>query len=241
MHFAAIMHFSEVLDRRDVHDQRKSSSGGRGRDRLDQPGHAGGDAPPVGERDQRVGVDGGGRQPVVDVGQGSVADDPHDDGGRREIVPRGQQLAPGAGAQVRVPAVQRLEQLLERAVTVEQGCRGLLADAGDAGQTVAGVTAQHGQVGVPGAVRHVVLRAEPRLVDDLEVPDAAADVEHADAGGVVDELEEIAVAGDDVDVRRPGGRGAGGEGAGDVVRLEAGASQAGDPEGGEDVDDDRDL
>ena len=45
----------------------------------------------------------------------------------------------------------------------------------------------------------VVLRAHPVVGDPLVLADAAGDVEHPHLGVVVDELEEVAVAGDDVD------------------------------------------
>ena len=72
------------------------------------------------------------------------------------------------------------------------------------GQPVAGVAAQDGEVGV-GAAGDAVLGGDRGLVDQLDVGDAAGGVEHPDAAVVVDELEQVAVAGDDVD--RPRGRG----------------------------------
>ena len=87
---------------------------------------------------------------------------------------------------------------------VDQRRRGLGADAGDAGQPVARVTAEDGEVGV-GAAGDAVLGGHRRLVDQLDVGDAAGGVEHPDAAVVVHELEQVAVAGDDVD--RAAGRG----------------------------------
>ena len=53
--------------------------------------------------------------------------------------------------------------------------------------------------------------------DPLVLADAAGDVEHPHVVGVVDELEQVAVAGDDVDRHRRPGR----EGADHVVGLVA--------------------
>jgi hypothetical protein len=75
-------------------------------------------------------------------------------------------------------------------------------------------------------------------VGDLLVPaDAAGGVEHADPGLVVDELEEVAVAGDDLD-RHPG---IGGQRPDHVVGLVAVGARDRDAERVQDVDDDRDL
>ena len=75
-------------------------------------------------------------------------------------------------------------------------------------------------------------------VGDALVPaHAAGDVEDPDAGLVVDQLEQVPVAGDDVD----GHPGVGGEGADDVVGLVAVGADRRDPERRQHVEDDRDL
>ena len=81
---------------------------------------------------------------------------------------------------------------------LQQRGGGLLADPGDPGQAVGGVAAQGGEVGVLAGVDAVLL-AHPVVGDPLVPADAAGDVEDPDPGVVVDELEEVAVAGDDVD------------------------------------------
>ena len=99
------------------------------------------------------------------------------------------------------PAVALVERVLEAVQVAEgpdQGGGGLLADAGDAGQAVARVAAQHGEVGVPVA-RDVVLFRDLRLGDRVELAEALDRVEHAHLPRVVDELEQVAVAGDHVD------------------------------------------
>ena len=68
---------------------------------------------------------------------------------------------------------------------------------------------------------------------------ALAGVEHPDAGGVVDELEQVAVAGDDVD--RHHAAVPLGQGADDVVGLEARRAEPGDADGAQGVADDRHL
>ena len=69
---------------------------------------------------------------------------------------------------------------------------------GDAGQPVGGVAAQGREVGVLAGVDAVLL-AHPVVGHPLVLADAAGDVEDPDVGLVVDELEQVAVAGDDVD------------------------------------------
>ena len=105
---------------------------------------------------------------------------------------------------------------------------------GDAGQPVAGVAAQGREVGVRAA-RDAVLGGDPGLVDDVGPADAAGGVEHPHRAGVVDQLEQVAVAGDDVDRTRVAGR----QRADDVVGLVAVDAEAGDAQRLEDVLDDR--
>ena len=114
----------------------------------------------------------------------------------------------------------------EVAVRGEQGRGGLLADARDAGQPVGRVAAQGREVGVL-ARQHAVLRDDGGVGDDLEVAHAARGVDDAHVAGVVDELEQVAVAGDDVDRQRRLRR----EGADDVVGLVLGRADDRDAEG----------
>src|SRR5690606_1997276 len=103
---------------------------------------------------------------------------------------------------------------VEVAVLSEQCGGGLDADARDAGHSVGVVAAHRGDAGV--LLRdYAVLREYVSLGDDVEVAHAAGGVDDAHVAGVVDELEEIAVPGDDVH----GDRRLGGERADDVVGL----------------------
>ena len=87
---------------------------------------------------------------------------------------------------------------------------------GTPGQPVGGVAAHGGEVGVLAGEDGVLLDDDV-VGDPLVVADAAGDVQDPDVALVVDELEQVAVAGDDVD----GHVGLGGEGADDVVGLVA--------------------
>jgi hypothetical protein len=68
---------------------------------------------------------------------------------------------------------------------------------------------------------------------------AASGVEDLDAGGVVHELEQISVAGDDIDLLPP--TGPVGQGADDVVGLVAVAADAGNSQGPQRIRDQRHL
>ncbi len=118
-------------------------------------------------------------------------------------------------------------------MAVEEAGGGPLPDAGHAGQAVARIAAQDGQVGVARTV-DAVLGAEGGPVEGGEGAHSLDRVEDADAARVVDELEEVPVAGDDVD--RPGG--AVGEGADDVVGLVVRGAEPGDADRVENVEDD---
>ncbi len=112
-----------------------------------------------------------------------------------------------------------LVDAFEAAVGGDQLRRGLLADAGNAGQVVAGVAAQARVVEVlRGRDAEAPLR-DAGLVVERVVGDAALVVEHLDVR-VVDELVRVAVAGDDHDVHALGG-GLRGERRDHVVGLDA--------------------
>jgi hypothetical protein len=97
-----------------------------------------------------------------------------------------------------VPGVQRGGDALHAAERPDQRGRGLLPHARHAWQPVARVAAQRGEVGV-GTARDVVLGAHRRLVDHVEVDQAADGVDDPDPAGVVDQLEQVPVAGHHVD------------------------------------------
>src|SRR5690606_41118036 len=120
--------------------------------------------------------------------------------------------------------VYTVVQLVGLAVHARPLGGGRLADAGDAGEVVAGVAAQGGEVGVLARAQAVLLLH--RLGGEAgHVADAAPGHEHGDV--VVDELQRVAVAGDDEHVHALC-RGAGGQGGDEVVGLEARLGQPGD-------------
>ena len=138
------------------------------------------------------------------------------------------------------PSVDRGPDGLEGAVGRDELGRGLLADARHAGQSVARVAPQDRHVGVGGPGGDAVLLRQERLVDEVGGAHAAAGgVDDAHVVRVVDELEEVAVAGDDVD-RHPAAE-RGGQRADDVVGLVAVDADPGDAERRQRVDDDRHL
>ena len=181
-----------------------------------------------------------GRRAEVDLADGCVPD--HLDDPRRGVEVLGPRLEPGPLGTLDggVARVDRRPERLERPVGRDELGRRLLADARDSRQPIARVTPEDGHVRVGRAVRDAVLVEEERLVDDVRVAHAAARrVEDADVVGVVHELEEVAVPGDDVDrepapVQRH-------EGADDVVGLVPVDADPGDAERSECVDDDRHL
>ena len=86
--------------------------------------------------------------------------------------------------------------LLERAVALDQLARGLVADAGNAGDVVGGVALQAVEVG--DQLRRDAVAVDHRLaVVDLRLGDPARGRHHLDEAVGVDQLEGVAVAGDD--------------------------------------------
>src|SRR5581483_4785480 len=93
-----------------------------------------------------------------------------------------------------------------------------------------------GEVRIPAA-GDAVFGGDRRLVDDVQVAQAADGVDDPDLALVVDELEQVAVAGDDV--YRPGRPGR--ERADDVVRFTAHVADDRDAGRCQHLLDDRDL
>lgn len=118
----------------------------------------------------------------------------------------------------------------------QESRRGLLTDARHPGQPVGGVTAQRREVGVLCGV-DAVLVPHDLVRHDLVPPDAASDIEHPHAGLVVDELEKVTVAGDDIDRHTS----AGGECAEYVVGLISVGADHADAQRGKYVENDRHL
>ena len=88
------------------------------------------------------------------------------------------------------------EHLLERAEALQQLAGGLVADAGDAGDVVRGVALQAVEVG--DQLGRDAVAVDHRLaVVDLRLGDAARGRHHLDEAVGVDQLEGVAVAGDD--------------------------------------------
>ncbi len=182
-------------------------------------------------RSDRAGARSSGVAPTVSVGRSQIS---WVSWRLRRTLPR---LLAERVAGLALDLVDPVDQVLERAELHDPLGRGLLADAGDGGQVVARVAAQGGEVRVLG-------RGQPVLLDQgggvvaLHVGHAAAVVEHGHV--VVDELEGVAVAGDDEDVvaRRAGLRGEGGD---DVVGLVAGGGQVADAERVQHLEDEADL
>ena len=113
------------------------------------------------------------------------------------------------------------EHVLQRAVALDQLARRLVADAGDAGDVVGGVALQPVEVG--DQLRRDSVAVDHRLaVVDLRVGDPARGRHHLDDALTVDQLEDVAVAGDDHHRHgRVGPKRALGERGDHVVGLEA--------------------
>ncbi len=88
------------------------------------------------------------------------------------------------------------EHLLERAEALDQLAGGLLADPGDAGDVVRGVALQAVEVG--DQLRRDAVAVDHGLaVVDLGLGDPARGRHHLHEALLVDQLEDVAVAGDD--------------------------------------------
>lgn len=168
-------------------------------------------------------------------GHVQVVGDPDDGGGDVQVVGRFGDLRaharrhPGAG-------LGRGTDPRQVAVGGHQRGGRLLADAGDAGQPVGRIAAQHCEVDVRGRV-HAVFGLDDGVGDDLETAHAAGRVDDAHGSRVVDDLEEIAIAGDDVD----GTVRAGGQRADHIVGFVVGGADRRHSQGGQHVADDRNL
>ena len=181
----------------------------------------------VGRGERQVAGHGGQRH----VGRGAD----HHRGHVQVVAGRGQLVA-GAGRETAVPGVHRLQDGGQAAELVDQGGRGLLPHPRHPGQAVAGVAAQYREVGV-GPAGDLVAVGHGLLVDDVQVVQAADGVDDPDLTFVVDQLEQVPVAGDHVH-RLVGAHRQGGDDVVGLVARRPGHGQAGR---GEYVVDDRDL
>ena len=170
---------------------------------------------------------------MVDVGQA-----PHDlerlvqsgldvDDGGRALRTQASGLHTGLG---------RLDDRIERAEIAQQGRRGLLADAGGAGQPVRGISAQCGQLAIPPAVGHPVGLGQIGLGQCLPLP-ALAGPQNTDLSARIEQCQQVPIGGDDDD----GGARLRGHGRDDVIGLGAVHLGDGDPGSGEDAVEDRQL
>ncbi len=125
----------------------------------------------------------------------------------------------------------------EVAVLAEPLGRRLGADAGDAGQVVARLADEGGEVAV-ALGKDAVLRLDGLRRHPGQLGDALDGVEDGDVIG--DELERVPVTGADEHVH-PRGLGLGRQGGDDVVGLEAVGLDGGDAQGGEDLLEQGDL
>ena len=181
-----------------------------------------------------------GRQAQVDVGDRHVVGHPHHERGDVEVVARGLEVGAARPLDPGVTGGDGLAHPGERSEVRDERGRGLVADALDPRQPVAGVAAQRGHVGVGVTRGDGVLVREEGLGHDVGVAHpTTGGVDDPRARGVVDELEQVAVARDDVDRHLPAVRH--GERADDVVGLVAGGADAGDANGSEGLGDDRHL
>ena len=135
--------------------------------------------------------------------------------------------------------VEMVEDPLDRPVGGDELGGGLLPDPGDAGQVVAGVAPQRRVVGVLLGGHAAGALHDAGLVVERVVGDAPLVVEDPDVG-VVDELERVAVAGDDDDVDA-GLVGLGGQGRDDVVGFHPVDGEDGEVQRVEDLPDQRQL
>ena len=166
--------------------------------------------------------------------------DTHHGGCHVEVGRRGLEVEPARTLDRGVAAVHGRPQRGQRAVLGDQLGSGLVADAPDTGQPVTGVAAQHRHLEVRLAGGHGVPLLQVRLGGDVGLAHSAlARVEHPDAVRVVDELEQVPVAGDDVHRHHPAV--AVGEGADDVVGLEPRGAQACDADRAQRLSDERYL
>jgi hypothetical protein len=180
----------------------------------------------------------------VHVADRGVGGDAHDH--RRDVEVTARILQPSAlrGGQPRIDRVARREHARQVAVPVDERRSGLLPDPGHAGQAVARVAAQHRHVRVRPPGRDRIPLDEPRLVDDLEVPDPLDRVQDAHPRRVVDQLEQVPVPRHDLDRRALADRArhlARDERADHVVRLVPRRADPRDPERREHVHDHGDL
>ena len=165
-------------------------------ERREQPVERAVQAPPVGQGYQPLRLAGAAGQAVVELGHRQVPNGPGHRGRDLEVVPGGLQLgARPSGEPALHAAVQRRQDGLDRAEAGHERCCGLGSDPLDAGQSVAGVASQDGELGVPGA-GDVVLRGDRAHGVRRQLLDR---VEHPDRTVVANELEQVAIAGHDVD------------------------------------------
>ncbi len=196
----------------------------------------GGDVPGIGQLKQPVTVDGCPGQRGIQLRQLDIAGNAHHLGRHPQVVTGGVELAPQAGSETRVRVVERGHDGVETAVSRHQAGRRLLADARHTRQPVARVTPQCRQVGVGGG-RNPILGQHRSVVEDLQLGHPPAAVQHPYRPVVVDDLEQVPIAGRNLDRRRFPYR----QRSDHVVGLVVGRAHRRDPERVQDLQDDRHL
>ena len=96
-----------------------------------------------------------------------------------------------------MPGIQGMQHGLDRAEHADQGRSRLLPHAGDAGQPVAGIAAERGEGRVAAAGNAIAAR-HGRLVDDLQLGQAAGGIDDPHRPRVINQLEQVTIAGDDL-------------------------------------------
>src|SRR6266550_2497563 len=135
------------------------------------------------------------RDRAIAPGHRRVARHPYDPARRGDVVRIGAKLRAD-----RVRDVGRGQDRIQRAVLRHERARGLLTDPMHPGESVGGITAEHGVV-VIAVAWDPVLRADPRLVHVRQLAHPAKGVQDAHLR-VFHECEEVTVARDDLG--RPG-------------------------------------
>ena len=179
----------------------------------------------------------GGRQQVARYGADRLGGQVGEQRGELAVAQHAGQVLAQRVAGLALDLVHPVDERGQRAELGDPLARGLLPHARDAGQVVARVAADRGEVGVLGRGEPVLLLHRLRG-EAGHLGDAAAGHQHRHP--VADQLQHVPVAGDDEDVHvlRRGLRGEGGE---EVVGFVTGCRQPPDAERVEDLEDQAEL
>src|SRR5215472_5944988 len=192
--------------------------------------------PALVERGERGGVGRPGWQRSGHLRNRGVGGDLHDRDGGLQVLPGRDELGAAATRPAAVPGIDRGQHPFYRAEYPNQRGRGLLPHARYPRQPVTGVAAQRREGGITPA-GNPVATGNRRLVDDLKPADPLCRIQNGHRPRVVDQLEQVTVAGHDLNWPV----GARGERADHVVGLVPGRAGRRDPGCGENLGDDRYL